>query len=390
MTPGEYLHQLERVTTRLIRRLTTDPISSLLSRGSSSPQRAPGSPPGTLRLPDDAAPTVIHAVRYNADRVETLPATKVGDLAALRLDEDRLWVDIIGSGDGRWLKAVGKDFGVHPLALADLVNVPQRPKAESYGDRHLIITHVPHISAESGEPGLIQIGVILGPGFLLTFRERDTGGFDSLLQRLHAEPGRMRGEMTDYLAYALLDLATDMYFPVVEALGEQIDELEDAVFAARDEDLLSRLHSQRRALLTLGRVLWRQRDMLSHLLRETDETFRPEIKVYLRDVHDHAIQLTDVIETSQDLVTSLVEIHLTHVSNRMNKVMQTLTIIASIFIPLTFIAGLYGMNFEYMPELGWPWAYPAVLGIMVVTAGILLWWFRRRGWLGRGSQPPER
>ncbi len=350
----------------------------------------PGARPGTLAIPADAPPPRLHAFVYGPGRCEEHEVPDAAALAALRDEDAVTWIDVQGFGNRAAIDKIRETFDIHPLAMADVVNVPQRSKVEDYGDRHLIVTRMARLGAE-GELTLEQVSFVLGPGWLLTFQERTGDVFDPVRERLRTGVGLLRQSGPDYLAYALIDALVDGYFPVAEALGEGLEGLEEEVMGRPSRATLARIHRVRRTLLALHRIQWRQRDALSMLARDESLPFRPEVRVYLRDVYDHAVQILDVIETYRELTVGLMDIYLSSVSNRMNQVMKTLTVMASIFIPLTFLAGIYGMNFENMPELRWRWGYYAVWGVMVGVGLALLAWFWRRGWLRTDDldEPPS-
>lgn len=375
------IQQLQEISVRFLKQLAEMPTRRLFGSRSGPARQRAGQSPGTLFIDPAAAPTRIRATRFDDDGVETLAQPNIETLREARGRGGRLWVDVAGFANDQLVKQLVAEFGLHPLTVADLVNTECQIKTDSYEDHHVIITQMPHLQPEVGQPEIEPLGLVLGEDWLLTFRARPGPLFKPLYDRIERPGGRIQSEPLDYLAYALLDLAVDSFFPVVETLADRLDGLEDAVMAGGGQDVLPEVHQQRRALITLGRLFWRQRDLAARLLRD-DQVFNPHTQVYLRDVYDHAVQLLDMTETTRELAASLIEIHLSISANRSNQIMQTLTIMASIFIPLTFIAGIYGMNFERMPELAWPWGYPVAMGFMLVIALALLWWFRRRGWLG--------
>ena len=282
------------------------------------------------------------------------------------------------------LERIGQVFGIHPLALADVVHIPQRPKAEMHDDRLLIVTQMAQLT-EAGEIEVEQVSLVLGPGWVVTFQERPGDVFEPVRERVRSTTARIRHMGADFLAYALLDAVIDGYFPVVEAIGGILEHLEEEVIAGPGAAALARIHATRRTLLHLHRVQWQQRDAVHTLLRDESFPFSEPVRIYLRDAHDHAFQTVDAIEIYREMAMGLMDVYLSSASHRMNEVMRTLTVMASVFIPLTFVAGVYGMNFERMPELHWEWGYPAVWGFMLATGCGLLAWFRRRGWLG-GAQ----
>jgi magnesium transporter len=348
---------------------------------------APGERPGAMRIPADSPRPRITAMRYDADDVTETAIESVDDLASWCDAPGVRWIDVQGLGDEDVLRRIGEVFGIHPLAIADVANVPQRPKVEDHGDRHLIVTRMANLREDEVE--LEQVSLVIGPGWVLTFQERVGDVFEPVRRRIGAAVGVIRAMGPDYLAYALLDAIVDGYFPVVERIGERIDELEEEAIERPSRATLQAIHGVRRELLLLHRIQWRQRDAVNALVRDGSMLFTPQVRPYLRDVYDHAVQVLDVIETFRELAVGLLELHLSTVSNRMNEVMKTLTVMATIFIPLTFVAGVYGMNFEYMPELRWRWGYFGVWGVMLAIALALVAWFRARGWLSDPEDPPD-
>ncbi len=386
MTAHHPLEQLQRLGTQVLRALVDAPVQALLGRHR-HPERQLGAPPGSLFISADASPTEIRLWIIDGAEVRVIDEPDEAAIRAARGGAGRLWLDVAGLADDRRLRALGELFELHPLTLADLVNVERQSKLERLEAHDLIVMQGLQV-ADGGDQAVIQqLGLVLLDDILLSFRERPGPLFDPVLARLERPGSRLRTQGLDYLACALLDVTVDAGFPVVETLTDQIDRIEEQVMAGRGALAMAEIHRQRRALITLGRLLWRQRDLLSRLSRD-ESVFGRGTQIYLRDVQDRTVQLLDMVETSRELAASLVEIHLSMSANRSNQIMQTLTIMASIFIPLTFVAGVYGMNFVVMPELEHPWGYPAVLGLMLAIALGLLWWFRRRGWLGQGADDP--
>ena len=301
------------------------------------------------------------------------------------------WINVDGLADIALIEAVGKLFNIHQLALEDVINVHQRPKVEEF-DEHLFI--VTRMLSEPSAKETEQVSMFLGKGFVVAFQERPGDVFEPVRQRLRRGSGQIRKLEADYLAYALLDAVIDGYFPALELRGEEVEHLEGLVVSKPREKLIGLIHETKRDLLELRRAVWPQREMLSALMRQEGTFIEERTKVYLRDCYDHIIQLIDIIETYRKVCSGLVETYLSSLSNRMNEIMKVLTIMATVFIPLSFIAGLYGMNFDTkvspwnMPELGWRYGYPFALGLMLAVAGGLLWSFWRRGWIG-GSDEGE-
>jgi magnesium transporter len=360
----------------------------------------PGTAPGTLH-PHEArrVPQVrLRATDYGSEHLEEREAASVEELMIERSLGGVLWIDCAGLHELEVLQRLGERFGLHPLALEDVLNVGQRPKIERYGDHAFLVLKL--VRSGSGGEGVgwhgdgdahaelevEQVSLFLGTDFVLTFQEVPEDVFEPVRERLRQGKGRIRGAGADYLCYALVDALVDQFFPVLERYGEIIEELEDELIGNPGHEILRQIHRVKKDLLLLRRAAWPQREVVNALSREAPPLVRPETRIFLRDCYDHAIQIMDLLETYRDLATGMLEVYLSSVGNRTNQVMKVLTIMASIFVPLTFIAGVYGMNFDpaagrwSMPELGWAWGYPAVLAVMAAIAGIQLWLFRRQGW----------
>jgi magnesium transporter len=344
----------------------------------------PGAAPGTLVVDPTAFQPAINLIAYGAEDFEETEIKDLEDLASLIGKHTVTWINVVGLGKLDVIRQLGEVFGLHGLAQEDVINVHQRPKVEEYA-AHLFI--VARMVAASTPATTEQISMFLGERFLLTFQERPGDCFDPVRARLRAARGQIRNRQADYLAYALLDSVIDGYFPVLEGMGERLEELEDRVIAAPADMEVARIHEIRRELLTIRRAVWPQREMLSALTRESSPYVTDQTRPYLRDCYDHTIQLMDIIETYREIATGLIDVYLSSLSTRLNEVMKVLTIIATIFIPLSFITGLYGMNFDRgaspwnMPELEWYWGYPMAIGLMTAVAAGLLYYFYRKGWL---------
>ncbi len=345
-----------------------------------------GARPGTLAIPPDSPPPKIFAVQYDADSVTRQEVADVETLRSLRDSGRVTWVDIQGFGDESRLRAVAKVFDLHPVVLENAVNVPQRAKSELYDQHQLIIARTPLIDDE-GIVRTPQVCFVVGKRYLLTFQARYYGFFDPVRERIQDGLGALRHEGPDYLAYALIDAMIDRYYPVAQRLSDVLEELEDIVVEYPHPEVLSRIHSARRQLVVLRRVGWPQREAISALLREQTPYFNEKNKLYLRDTYDHIAQIVELIDSSREMASDLAESYLSNVSHRTNEIMKVLTLMASIFIPLTFIAGIYGMNFQNMPELGMHNAYFVILAIMVALAIGMTVFFRRRGWIGSPPRP---
>lgn len=358
-------------------------------RGFPRPRRRTpvGAAPGTLIQDPNAAAPVIRLIAYGPDELEEHEVGSVADLKPLLGVRPVQWINIDGLADLQLIRDFGELFNLHHLALEDVVNVHQRPKVEEYEDHAFIVTRIIHPAAPvAGE----QVSMFLGKGFLLTFQEKSGDCFDPVRERIRKRRGQICERAADYLAYALLDAMIDGYFPVLEEYGERLEDVESRLMSAATEHQVKEIHALKRDLLTLRRTIWPQREMVSVLARESTPYISDKTRVYLRDCYDHTIQLLDLLEMYRDIASGLIDIYLSSISARMNEIMKVLTIIATIFIPLGFIASLYGMNFDRrsplnMPELGWRFGYPFALTLMVVTAGFLLWYFYRKRWIRSGS-----
>ncbi|MGK7947012.1 MAG: magnesium/cobalt transporter CorA [Microcystaceae cyanobacterium] len=340
----------------------------------------PGSEPGTLNIEPDAQPSRIILIDYEPDNaIRKMDLTPNGLLPYLGTNTVS-WMDIQGLGSETILKQVGEIFKLHPLLLEDVVNTPQRPKVEDYNQQLVIIAQM--VRANPDEMGFEseQVGFVLGENYLLTFQEDEEDCFDTVRDRIKANQGRVRQKGSDYLLYLLLDALIDHYFPVLEDYGDRIEHLEDKLVSRPHDKYLQEIYAVRRELLSLRRAIWPLRNVTDLLIRGHYPIISDEVRFYFRDCYDHVIQLLDIVETYRELASSLMDVYLSSMSNRMNEVMQFLTVISTIFIPLTFIAGVYGMNFDNMPELHWRWGYALCLFVMGVVAGCLLYFFWRQGW----------
>jgi magnesium transporter len=346
----------------------------------------PGTEPGTLRpiespRTDKVRMTVID---YTRDHFEEKAIASVEELIPYRDSSSVTWINIEGLTDIPLLEALGREFDIHPLTLEDILNCGQRPKLEDYGSYHFVVMKSLRL-AEGDVLEMEQISFILAEHFVITLQEIPGDSFEAVRERLRKGKGQIRAAGPDYLAYALIDALVDEFFPVLETYGERLEALEDTVIKQATPDTLNEIHQIKRQLLIVRRAAFPEREVINALQRDGHELIREETRVFLRDCYDHTIQVIDMIETYRDLAGGLLEVYLSSVSNRMNEVMKVLTIISTIFIPLNFIAGIYGMNFDTrhplnMPELGWAYGYPAVLCVMLTVAVSLVFYFRRKGW----------
>ncbi|MGI8500471.1 MAG: magnesium/cobalt transporter CorA [Hassallia sp.] len=347
----------------------------------------PGDIPGTIIIDADAPPPIIFLIDYNKTDV-TRKQLNTPEECTPYLDKESVsWVDVQGLGSADILERLAKVFDLHPLVLEDVVNVPERPKIEDYDDQLVIISRM--VVPKERVCGFYseQVSLVLGKYYLLTVQEEpEHDCLEGVRSRIEKGKGLIRSSGADYLAYTLLDAIIDGFFPVLELYGDRIEELEEEVIVNPTPKTLQKIYKIKRELLQLRRAIWPQRDAINSLIREGNDLISDEVRIYLRDCYDHAVQVMDMVETYRELASGLMDVYLSAVSNRMNEVMKFLTVMSSIFIPLTFIAGLYGMNFEYMPELKWYWGYPLCLAAMAAIAGGLIFVFWQRGWFENFSK----
>ena len=341
-----------------------------------------GAKPGTLVIAEDAPPPRINMIDYGPSG----PAreTKIEDVSELQVAHQEgtvTWVDVQGLGDEEVVKAIGKTFSLHPLLLEDVVNVPQRPKVEAYQEQLLLIVRM--VSPDPEEEFLLeQVSIVLGPTYVVTFQERYDDVLDPVRRRIRGGKGAIRSQGADYLAYAIADAVVDAYYPVLERVGERLEHMEDVVVEHPTPQVLQQLNRLKNRLSNLRRAIWPQREAINHILRGEHEAISRDVRLYFRDVYDHSIQTTEVTEMYREMTTSLMNTYLSAVANRTNEVMKVLTIVGTTFIPMTFLAGVYGMNFQNMPELHSSWGYPLVCTAMAATAIGMLAFFWRKGWIG--------
>ncbi|MEX1310901.1 MAG: magnesium/cobalt transporter CorA [Candidatus Sulfomarinibacteraceae bacterium] len=349
-------------------------------------RHVPGTAPGTVEV--TGPPTEPIRARYVEYRADTLVESEPDrpDELPEATPELTQWLDIEGH-DTALIKRLGEQLSIHPLALEDVINVGQRTKSEDFDDAVFVV--LDHFYVESGDDaiGKEQISIVVQPDVVLSVRERRSDLFEPIRARLRLGRPRIRAGGTGYLTYTLVDIVVDHLFPVLESIGDRLEEIEASLLEDPTPDDVAALHDVRGQLLIIRKSVWPLREMLGGLYRSSEDVFSEETRLYLRDVVDHAAMAVDIVETQREMVSSLMDLYLSTVSNRMNEIMKVLTIIATIFIPLSFIAGLYGMNFERsvspwnMPELGLYWGYPLALGLMALVAAGLLVFFRRRGWI---------
>ncbi len=341
-----------------------------------------GAPPGTLVHVGEggSSRTCMTRIDYDQRRLEEQQLTDVRQCHRPESHSGVAWYNIDGVRDTETVRHMGEAFGLHRLIMEDIVNTDHRPKVEVHDDYIYIVVKMLLFDDSNAQMRIEQVSLVFGPGFVLSFQEQPGDVFDGVRQRLRSGR-RIRQMGPDYLAYALLDAIVDNYFVILEKFGDQVEKLEEELMGAPGPDTLARIHHFKREMLLLRKAVWPLREVLNNLTRGDTELINPETRIYLRDVHDHTIHIMDNIETLRDLLAGMLDLYISNVSNRMNEIMKVLTLFATIFMPLTFIAGIYGMNFENMPELSWPWAYPVTLSAMLALGLGLAAFFKWKKWL---------
>ena len=340
-----------------------------------------GLPPGTHVGKKRIEKTKITLINYDEQNYQEKEIKTIEELILYQATPTVSWVNVDGVHEVEILQKISKHFGLHPLVLEDIMNTDQRPKIEDFGDYIYLVLKMLYYNEKTEEVKIEQLSLVLGSHFIVSFQERRGDVFNPIRDRIRNNRGQLRKMGADYLAYALIDSIVDNYFTILEKLGEKIEYLEDELVTNPATETLQELHKLKRHMVFLRKSVWPLREVISRLERERSPLIREDTVIYLRDVYDHTIQVIDAIETFRDILSGMLDIYLSSISNRMNEVMKVLTIIATIFIPLTLIAGVYGMNFRFMPELESQWGYPIVLLCMLVISVIMLIYFRKKKWL---------
>ncbi len=323
----------------------------------------------------------ITIIEYNEAAFTEREVTRVEECAPIPSKRIK-WVNIDGIQQTQVLREIGQQYGLHNLVLEDILNTELRPKIEFFDTYVLVSLKMLSYDSDSDEIEAEQVSMVLGQGYVLSFQEERIGDvFDPIRNRIRTAAGKIRRAGADFLLYSLLDVIIDNYFLVLEKVGEQVEELEEEITHNPDRENLSTIYALKRELIYMRKAIWPLREIVSTLLRDENSLIRKDTHKYLRDVYDHTIQVIDTTESYRDVTASLLDLYMSGVSNRTNDTMKVLTIISTIFMPLTFIAGIYGMNFDFMPELKWRYGYFAVVGIMFIISLIMLYWFRRKRWI---------
>lgn len=360
--------------------LSLSPLPNLFRRQGAGK----GAPPGTLVYDrEKRTPEVsIRVMDYSPDACHIRKPVKIEDTYALRDSQSVSWIDIEGLHDTDLLAKFGDHFGLHPLVLEDILNTHQRPKLEEYDDYFYIVARMLMAGKTPDEPvHSEQVSFILGKHFMATFQDVPGDVFDPVRHRVEHGRGKSRKSGADYLLYTLLDAIVDNYFVLLQSMADRIETVEQSIVWKPQREDLDKVHKLRRELVYMRRNVWPLRDVVASLDRTDSELIAEETKVYLRDLHDHVVQVIDAIENFRDVLTSLQDLYMSGISNRTNEIIRVLTIISTIFVPLTFLAGVYGMNFHYFPELAWKWGYLCFWIVSVVVVISLIAFLRRRNWL---------
>jgi magnesium transporter len=342
-----------------------------------------GLPPGTLVHIGEKRTEAVHIsyMDYDEQSFQEQQGVSVEECLPFKDTPTITWINIDGIDEIPIIEKIGRAYDLHPLILEDIVTAGQRPKFDNHERYAYIVLKMLSYQLAGDTIESEQISIVFGANFVLSFQEKVGDVFDPIRDRIRFAKGRVRKMGADYLAYSLLDAIVDSYFGILEKIGERIENLEDELIERPTERILRQIHALKREMMSLRRSVWPLRELLSAILRDESPLICRQTHIYLRDVYDHTIQIIDTIESFRDIVAGMLDIYLSSISNRMNAVMKVLTIIATIFIPLTFVAGVYGMNFRYMPELEWRWGYPASLLLMLAIVAVMLVYFRRKKWL---------
>lgn len=341
-----------------------------------------GLSPGTLlhvgeRKVDDIK---ISIMDYDDAHLREMDVDTVEACRQFTKTDSITWINISGIHDVDMIQKLGNCFYLHPLVLEDVLNTEQRPKMDDYDAYLFLSLKMAYPDADYQTIRYEQISLIVGPSYVISLQEVEKDVFDAVRDRIRHAKGHIRKKGSDYLAYALIDLVVDHYFKILEELGEKIETLQDAVIENPEPSSLAVIQNLKKEVLFLRKSIWPLREIVNTLTRGDSELIHEDIIIYLRDVYDHTIQIIDTIETFREMLSGTLDIYLSNMSNRMNEVMKVLTIMASIFIPMTFIAGIYGMNFKYMPELDWAWSYPLLLLVLLGIFLAMIFWFKRKKW----------
>jgi magnesium transporter len=348
-----------------------------------SASRKAGLPPGSLVHVGEVRETQtrISIVDYNKDILEEQTVESIEQILQCRERDTVTWVNIEGLGNVELIGAIGEQFNIHPLVLEDILNTHQRPKLEEYEDYLYCVLKGISLAENGFAVDYEQISILILNDFVFTFKEKQDEIFEPVKRRLRSSKGHFRSQGADYLAYVVLDTIVDSYFTLQDSLDDIVDSVEENLLTDPTAETLTTIQEVKRELIFIRRSISPLREMLNAILRSESPLIEAKTLIYFRDISDHVLRISESIESSRDMVAGLLDIYITSISNKMNEIMKVLTVFASIFIPLTLIAGIYGMNFEYMPELKWKWAYPVLWAAFIAIPVILLGYFKKKKWL---------
>jgi magnesium transporter len=345
--------------------------------------KKPGSTPGTLvyigEKRDENAQVAV--IDYSSDHYEEKKAASLEDCVPYMEKDSVTWINVSGIHDLSMIESLGKHFDLHPLVLEDIVDTEHRPKLDDYGEYLFIVLKMLHAPEDESAVQEEQVSLILAKGMVISLQEYEGDLFDPVRERLRKAKGRIRSRGSDYLAYALIDVIVDYYFHVFEKFEDRMELLQEWLLSDPKPETLQKIHALKEETILIRKSVWPLREIVNGLSRGDSGLISKEVTVFLRDVYDHTIQVIDTVETTREMLSGMVDIYLSSMSNRMNEVMKVLTIISTIFIPLTFLTGIYGMNFKYMPELESQWGYPALGGVMIVVFISMIAYFKKKHWL---------
>jgi len=322
----------------------------------------------------------INLIEYDAENINEVHNASFEECLKSKNKPNVSWINIIGIHDPKIIKTFGDNFDIHPLHQSNIMNTELRPSIEVSDNHILIMLKMPHYNHETGKLDLEQVSIVVAKNHLLTFQEIEDDFFDQIRKRLREKSGSIRTLQSDYLAYAIVDAIVDSYFLVIEKVGDITEELEEELMKNPTAETMQTIQTLKRRMIALRKSIWPAREIVNYLGREENVLISDNTRTYLRDVYNHVIQVTDSIEGLRDVIGGMLDTYLSSVSNRMNEVMKTLTIVASIFIPITFIAGVYGTNFSYIPELEWEGSYFVMLGAMSIIVFIMMMYFKKKKW----------
>jgi magnesium transporter len=342
-----------------------------------------GLPPGALvHIGEKKAEKVrINILDYDENQFEEKEAKNIEECFPFKDKPTITWINIDGLHQVDIIEKIGKKFDLHPLLLEDILNTEQRPKIEDFETYIYIVLKMLLYDEKTNEINSEQVSIIFGQNFVISFQEKEVDVFNPLREIIRTGKGRIRKMKADYLAYSLIDAIVDGYFLILEKLGENIEDVEEIMMANPSPETLKAIHKLKRRMISLRKSVWPLREVVSALERSESSLIHDQTRIYLKDVYDHTIQVIDTVETHRDMLSGMLDVYLSSISNKLNEIMKVLTMIATIFIPLTFIVGVYGMNFEFMPGLKWYWGYPAIWGVMLMIVISMLLFFRKKKWI---------